>query len=355
MNLTGKWIGLGMVIVGLVFVAACDRTVTYTEDTTQPANCFSCHGDQNTAIVAAEGQWSYSVHASGAHVYENSATCSRCHTNEGFVRKVNGESAMTIEDPTAIHCFTCHAQHSTGDKDSLRVTTPQALMNGVSFDLKKGNICTACHQSRRNVNTYVAADTIDLTERWGPHHSVQGDMVIGTNGYEYSGYTYEQTGHKNATDNGCLDCHFETKFGYSLGGHSFNMAFGGEAGETYNAEACAKCHEGIGEGDNFDLDGVQTEVTALIGQLEALLISANMLVDTPEGFLPPDREILSRSEPGDSAGALWNYFMAKEDRSEGVHNRGYITSLLQSAIEFMQPAPGSPAVATTGENRKSAR
>ena len=133
------------------------------------------------------------------------------------------------------------------------------------------------------------------------------------------------------------------------------MAFGGEAGETYNAEACAKCHEGIGEGDNFDLDDVQTEVTALIGRSRRCSFRRTCSSIPRKGFLPPDREVLSRSEPGDSAGALWNYFMAKEDRSEGVHNREYITSLLQSAIEFMQPAPGSPAVATTGENRKSAR
>jgi hypothetical protein len=356
MNLMGKLIGLGMVIVGLVFVAACDRTVTYTEETTQPANCFSCHGDGNTAIVAAEGQWSYSVHASGAHVYENSSTCSRCHTSEGFVRKVNGESAMTIEDPTAIHCFTCHAQHTTGDKDSLRVTTSQALMNGVSFDLKKGNICSACHQSRRNVNTYVAVDTVSMTNRWSPHYGVQADMLIGTNGYEYEGYTYEQTGHKNATDNGCLDCHFETRFGYSLGGHSFNMAYGGEAGETYNAEACAKCHEDIGEGDDFDLDGVQTEVEGLISTLEGLLISANMLVETDEGLLAQTRDVYSRSEPGDSAGALWNYFIAKYDRSEGVHNRAYITGLLESAIQFMQGTPGySASSVAAGENRKTAQ
>jgi len=355
MNLMGKWIGLGMLIVSVVFVAACDREVTYTEETTTPESCFGCHSDQNTALVAAEGQWSYSVHASGAHVYENSSTCSRCHTNEGFVRKVNGESAMTIENPTAIHCFTCHAPHSTGNLD-LRVTAPQALANGESFDLKSGNICTACHQSRRDVNTYVAVDTVSMTNRWSPHYGVQADMLLGTNGYEYAGYTYEQTNHKGATDNGCLDCHFETPFGYSLGGHSFNMAYGGEEGETYNAEACAKCHEGIEEGDNFDLDGVQTEVEGLISTLEGLLISANMLVETEEGLQAQTRDVYSRSEPGDSAGALWNYFIAKYDRSEGVHNREYITGLLQSAIEFMQGSPGftAPTVAE-GQNRKTAR
>jgi hypothetical protein len=356
MNLIGKWIGLGMLIVGLVFAAACDRTVTYTEDTTQPANCFSCHSDQNTALVAAEGQWSYSVHAGGKLVYENSSSCSRCHTSEGFVRRVNGESAMTIENPTGIHCFTCHAPHTNGDL-TLRITAPQKLANGDSYDLKAGNICTACHQARRDVNTYVAEDTISLSQRFGPHHGPQADMLLGTNGYEYDGYTYAQTGHKNATDNGCLDCHFETSFGYPLGGHSFNMAYGGEEGETYNAEACAKCHEGIGDGDDFDLDNVQTDVTAMIDELDTLLKSAGLLIYYPDddGWYPPERDVASRSQPGDSAGAIYNYFLAKEDRSEGVHNRAYITGLLESAIEFMQGPGLTQQSVAAGENPKAAR
>ena len=352
-----KWVGLGVLVLAFFFVAACERTVTTVEETTTPESCFSCHSDtQNNKIVAAEGQWENSVHASGLHVYENSSTCARCHTSEGFVAKVNGQPAAAVENPTAIHCFTCHAPHTNGNL-ALRVNDPQKLANGVSYDLKSANICTACHQSRRNVNTYAALDTVDLTNRWGPHHSVQGDMIIGTNGFEYSAFAYEQTNHKGATDNGCLDCHFETEFGYQLGGHSFNMAFGGEAGETYNAEACAKCHDGIGEGDDFDLDNVQTDVTALIATLEGLLISADMLEDTAEGLLPTEgRQVLSRSEPGDSAGALWNYLMAKEDRSEGVHNRAYITGLLESAIEFMQPPVNSTARAVAaGGHEKTAR
>ncbi len=344
-----KWVGLCALIVAFVFVAACERTVTYVEEDTAPANCFGCHSDVNTAIVAAEGQWQNSVHASGLHVYENSSTCSRCHTSEGFLRKVNGEPAATIQNPTAIHCFTCHAPHTNGNL-ALRVNEPQKLQNGVSYDLKNANICTACHQSRRNVNTYVASDTVKLSERWGPHHSVQGDMIIGSNGYEFVGFEYEQTLHRGATENGCLDCHFSVPQGYQLGGHSFNMAFGGESGETFNTLACVECHSDMEEATDFNRDNVQTEVTTMIQTLEGYLVSANMLVDTPEGLLPPERLLLSRSEPGDSAGALWNYFMAKEDRSEGIHNPDYTKGLLESAIEFMQPPSNSatPSVAAGG-------
>ena len=44
----------------------------------------------------------------------------------------------------------------------------------------------------------------------------------------------------------------------------------------------------------------------------------------------------------DSAGAVWNFLMATEDLSKGVHNYKYIRDLLQSSIQFMQgtlPAP----------------
>lgn len=355
MTSTTKWMSLAALIVAFVFVAACERTVTYVDENPAPANCFGCHSDVNTELVAAEGQWSNSVHASGAHVYENSTTCSRCHTSEGFIKKVNGEPAMEIENPTAIHCFTCHAPHTNGNL-ALRVTAPQTLQNGESYDLKAANICTACHQSRRNVNTYVALDTVTLTRRWSPHYGVQGDMIIGTNGYEYEGFEYEQTLHRGATENGCLDCHFKTPQSYYLGGHSFNMAYAGEAGETFNTLACVECHSDMEDAPDFNRDNVQTDVEDLISQLETILINANMLVYDAEedAWLAPAREVLSRSQPGDSAGALWNYFMAKYDRSEGIHNPGYTEGLLESALEFMQPAPGASSV-VAGENRKSAQ
>jgi len=346
-----KWIGLGVLIVAFVFVAACERTVTTVEENTAPANCFGCHSDANTALVAAEGQWANSKHASGENIERNFVPCVSCHTSEGFVRRVNGQPPATIVNPTAIHCFTCHAPHTKGvsaDSLLLRVTAVQKLKNGESYDLHAANICTACHQARYSVHTEVAKDT--LSERWGPHHSVQADMLLGTNGYEYEGYEYEQmVFHKTLTDNGCLDCHFETTRNYILGGHSFNMAFDQEGTEVFNTAACAKCHEE--ELEDFNVDNVQTDVETLIAQLETLLINANMLVYYPEegAWLPPERHVVS----DDSVGAVWNYFMAKEDRSEGVHNSKYIKGLLESSIQFLQPELTStaPSVAAGGDNK----
>jgi len=51
--------------------------------------------------------------------------------------------------------------------------------------------------------------------------------VIGTNAYEYAGYTYNRTTHREATTaagkDGCLECHFKATSQYIVGGHSFSM------------------------------------------------------------------------------------------------------------------------------------
>ncbi len=360
-----KWIYLVVSIVAFVFVAACERTITTVEETTTPGSCFACHSDANTAIVAAHGQWANSKHASGENIDRNSSTCSRCHTSEGFVRRVNGEPPATIENPTAIHCFTCHAPHTMGvsaDSLLLRITEVQTLQNGASYDLGAANLCTACHQSRRNVNTYVAQDTVTMSSHWGPHYSAQADLLLGTNGYEYSFFEYQQLlYHKATTEDGCLDCHFRTTRNYILGGHSFNMAWEVEGGgEEINTEGCNardECHGGFLEDFNYGF--VQRDVDALLDQLEQMLITAKLLkLYDEEGVLewdPYDRDVLSRDEPGDSAGAVWNYLLALEDRSHGVHNSKYIKGLLQSAIEFLQPAGSASVVsAAAGQDHKAA-
>jgi len=340
-----KLITVGVVLIPLMVLAgACERTITYTENVSSPSGCFECHSDVNTALVAAHYQWENSRHASGGNIDRSSSSCSGCHTSEGFVSRVSGGGSMSVDNPTVIHCFTCHAPHSRGDL-TLRVTTPQELANGESLDLGGGNICTACHQARRDVNTYVKLDTVELSEHWGPHHSPQGDMVIATNGYEYADYNYLRlNAHRTGTEDGCLDCHMKTTENNILGGHSFNMTFTtleeGGIEETENTNGCnvEACHDG--GVDDFDHASTQTDVHAMLDELEALLFNAGLL--DAEGHPVEDRIVLSQSELGDSAGAVWNYLIVEEGRSFGIHNPWYIRGLLESAIEFMTPAGSSP-------------
>jgi hypothetical protein len=319
--------------LGLItlMVTGCERTVTTVEQVQTASACFDCHSDTELSLVSAEAQWQRSQHASGENIDRNGSSCRRCHTSEGFLEKFAGVMVPNpFDNPTAIHCFTCHAPHSSGTL-ALRVNEPQTLQDGSSFDLGSANLCTACHQARRNVNTYITEPT-ELSEHFGPHHSPQGDMLQAANGYEYAGYTYEDLEyHRTLTNDGCLECHFSTTSNYILGGHSFNMEWDEGGEEALNTDACERCHSGL---DDFNYKGAQDTTAALLGQLGAALQAAGLL--TAEGH-PPDDVFTS----ADSAGAVWNYVLVEEDQSHGVHNPWYAHSLLRSSIEFLQGAPAS--------------
>lgn len=317
---------------------ACDRNVTYTETSQEPTTCFNCHSDDDTRLVAARLQWENSFHGSGLNTNRSTTPCNACHTSEGFKSLIEtGTLPANVDNPTAIHCFTCHAPHTNGDF-SLRVESAQTLLNGVSFDLGKANLCVACHHARENVNTYVATGTVNISSiRWGPHYSQQADMLIGSNGYEYDGFNYSQTNHRGATDDGCVDCHMKFTRNSKVGGHTWNMRWTDEEGEILNTAACVPCH---GTTSNFDIDGIQTEIAGLEEELRTLLVGA--------GFILANGNRVVGTRTADEAGAIWNYLMVHYDRSAGVHNPNYIRDLLQSSIDFMSSpaqtvsrAPGS--------------
>lgn len=330
-------------VIAAASLWACERTVSTVEETSQPATCFNCHSDQDTRLVAAEQQYEFSVHASGLHVSEPNDPCSGCHTSEGFIiRLATGEPPASVTNPTAIHCFTCHEPHTRGNL-TRRLDHFWPLANGETWELNNGDACTACHQGRRNVDTYVTTPSgrVNINSRFGPHHGPQTDVLIGTNGYEYAGYTYESSEHRTATEDGCLDCHMKVPVDLRVGGHSFNMTYDDGTEELVNVDACAPCH---GELDDFDYDGAQTEIDSLVTNLRATLVTAG-LVSASTGLPRTVANVAS-----DSAGAVFNYMMAIEDRSWGVHNRKYMRGLLTSAQQYMDGTLLTPSnVATRRE------
>jgi len=332
--------------VGLA-LAACSRDITRVEQVAAgPQACFECHTDTSTFLVAAVQQWEHSKHASGETTYETGTSCAGCHTSEGFLARVAGTAVTSPENPTAIGCFTCHAPHTNGDF-RLRWTAVATLESGVSFDLKAGNTCVACHHARRDVTTYIkpAPATTTLSTRFGPHHGPQGDLLIGSNGYEYDGYTYEQTNHRSATTDGCLDCHMRVATGIVTGGHSFNMEWDEGAEPILNTGACAKCHGAL---DDFDYGSTQTDVDGLVADLQARLVTA--------GLLSASGTPLEVATSADSAGAVWNLVLVKEDRSHGIHNPQYVRGLLQSSIEYISGSrPQNGTVARVQQAMRGAR
>jgi hypothetical protein len=316
--------------VGLT-LGACTRKITRVEVVQQPQSCFACHGDNNTMLVAAERQWENSKHAEGGTVNENFADCKGCHTSEGFVARATGTAAPSvIENPTVIHCFTCHAPHTNGDF-GVRWNTIATLANGTTYDLKGGNLCVACHHARKNVSTYIT-DQTSIVEHWGPHIGVQGDMLIGSNGYEFAGVTYERTNHRSATEDGCLDCHMKVTSQNLVGGHSFNM----REGSAVNTAACARCH---GEITEFNQPGIAEESFSVQDSVEVLIEHLTTRLEEVGLWEGGDVKV-GVTTSADSAGALWNLLITKQDRSLGIHNPKYVLGLLRSSIDFLQSREG---------------
>nr|MBN2277369.1 hypothetical protein [candidate division Zixibacteria bacterium] len=330
----------------VIFGGGCERKVVNEDggDQASLSSCFTCHGDDGY-ILAAQGEWQNSVHASGNNVdYTNreGANCTQCHDHQGFLDYLStGETNAPYDQVSSIHCFTCHAPHTRGNL-SLRADDAYTLANGDTFDHGPANLCVNCHHSFIDAASITSG--IEVSRYWGPHHGPQGDLLNASNGYEYAGYDYRNTGHANISDNsGCIGCHMgnpQTHISYKIGGHSFNMV--DEESGTTLVGVCQTCHT---EAANFDYEGIQTEVEELLADLEELLYDAGVV--GADGY-PVTTTI---SDVG-TAGALYNYVMIEEDRSMGVHNPWYIVDLLESSIEYMEGIVVGKVVAggTTGIN-----
>ena len=324
---------LGITLFALLVTVGCERKIVNEvadESSTGALACFGCHGDDETALVAARQQYEMSVHGTGDTFNRNRnnesryASCEPCHTHQGFLANLEGETAPD-GNFTRITCFTCHAPHTNGNLE-VRAQNAVTLLNGEIFDRGDANQCASCHHSRADVRTYVV-DSVEIDSRFGPHHGPQSDLLMGTGGYEYADYEYDDnSAHTNVAANGCLDCHKTTSL-YATGGHVFSLY--DEAEEYENTKGCNKstCHDG--DVEEFDYEGKQTEVAEMLDSLKVLMIAANLW--DPIEDEAPERIV----ETADSAGALFNFMFIEEDRSHGVHNTDYAISLLESSINFL--------------------
>jgi len=216
-------------LVAMLLAVGCDRTITgdAEEETPDPSlGCLQCHSDGSGPNQGIVTQFEYSIHGSGNNTNRNRlsapyySSCERCHTSEGFIAFATGVPADG-DHFTAFDCFTCHEPHSNGNF-MVRITEPVILENGAVYDYGNSNTCASCHHSRRNVAEYVV-DGVTLSGHWGPHHSNQGDMLAGTNAYEYDDYSYSGSWHETGVTNGCPQCHMSASVHESVGGHSWNM------------------------------------------------------------------------------------------------------------------------------------
>jgi len=280
--------------------------------------CTECHND--TAIITGKkAPWSTSVHGSGtaAEYAGGRDGCTGCHSGASFSKMVAaGQTPATYDgnaaDVTHQDCRTCHQIHTTYTSEdwALETNAPVELyaIEGATFDGGEGNLCAVCHQPRRA----MSADVVDGVVNWssthyGPHHGPQSAVLLGIAG---AGEAAEgkPAGHYSLVENTCVGCHL---------GENQNHTF------LPTVAACQECHA---DAENFDINGVQTEVKEKLEELRGLLVAKGMWDD--EANAPVVGEY-----PEADAAAMWNFVLIEEeDKSFGVHNPNYINALLDASI-----------------------
>jgi hypothetical protein len=296
---------------------AGSAAVMVAEDLT----CTECH-NETTLITGKKAAWEQSLHGSGESTeYAGSREgCAGCHSGGAFKEMVAaGLTPSEFEggDPNATHqdCRTCHEVHTsyTGADWVLTTSDPVTLIafEDAVFDGGEGNLCGVCHQPRRQIAEADADGNIEVTStHWGPHHGPQTAMLLGIGGGgEVEG---NASSHYSLVEDTCVSCHV---------GENDNHNF------EPQIAACQGCHSGL---EDFDLNGLQTEVEGLLTELEEALVAKGMW-DHEE-----DHPVVG-VYPAAEAQALWNYiFISHEDESLGVHNPAYTKALLEASLEAVK-------------------
>jgi hypothetical protein len=227
-----------------------------------------------------------------------------------------GLNPGTVEDgdpdPTRQDCRACHQIHTsyTGADWALETSDPVDLyaFEGVTFDGGEGNLCANCHQPRRGMDEATDGMVAITSTHWGPHHGPQSAMLLGIAGEGAEG---KPSAHYSMVENTCVSCHM---------GEGANHTF------EPDVAACQACHA---DAENFDINGVQTEVQAKLDELEEALIA--------KGWLDEEGHPAVTDVPEAEAAALWNWiYIAHEDKSLGVHNPTYTMDLLEAGLEALK-------------------
>lgn len=327
------------------------------------AGCITCHDADQTISIKAF-QWESSMHAAGtALARSSSASCSGCHSQQGFFQ-TDGNNPETqdewqgINDPVTLNCYTCHPVHTTyTQEDVVALAFPDqpnwavTYDKDVDMDLGKGNTCAHCHQSRERD---PVVDMNDLTimysgisTHYGPHYSSQANTMGGFGAYEFEGSTsYSDNYHLNSND-GCVSCHMGFNTANGTGGHNMGI----DASNDLEL-ACAQCHNGGADAESkyeeyynmyfatIDHDGDHPTVNttsyySMLGDKLTELGVYTKVVDSVDGY-PEDvhYNIVGGLEiDGTLTAAMFNHRFLYQDHSHGMHNPWYAKALLKNSLE----------------------
>jgi hypothetical protein len=233
-----------------------------------------------------------------------------------------------VTNVSPFDCRTCHEIHTTYTGADWALTgggKPVVLeMTGGTFDGGEGNLCANCHQIRNALPT-AAGGNIEITSsRYGTHYGVEAQMLLGEGG---AGVTGSPSPHYAGVTDTCVGCHM-----------------GEESNHTYlpEVERCVACHA---DAEDFDVNGVQTEVQAMLDELHGIFVDEKLLNPETDLWGIYDPATATWSNPSADApltvseavgNAMWNYKFVTYDQSMGVHNSKFAKAMLEAALEAMK-------------------
>ncbi len=327
--------------------------------TLSAGDCGVCHDSMTHHVKNYE--WGQTVHATGKPRLD---TCAPCHTTKGFVDLNDpgfnfssfggGTNPVRGAYTEGITCAACHDPHSKGmgayqlrDIPSFTIATNLVVTRGGD-----GIICMNCHHDRNSAEDQVKAGV--------SHHSMQADMLFGTNAIQY-GMRMPSSRHWDVTSNTCVTCHMQdtpagmdTNALNKVGGHTFSIGWHNGTTNVYLTGACAGCHGTLTSfnfgGEDYDQDGVvegvQQEVSDMLYELSMLLPPVGSPTITKNLIYPPNEVVggvtnvvndsytnalqISRKK------AYYNWNFVTEDGSLGVHNPKYAVALLRASIDDLK-------------------
>lgn len=304
--------------------------------------CAYCHDSGTHHVYPA--QFDVSKHANMTAGQTRSG-CTQCHNGEGFIDYIKSGKTVTPgakSENISIACATCHDPHDATNPHQLRTVTA-TLENGYEIaDVGNGGLCMNCHKSRRDAVDYTDNYLSNISTHYGAHHGPQADIIAGQNMPSFGKET-PSTKHLQVTPDACVTCHMypgvvdENNQVVLSGSHSFNMS---TPEGVDNMAACTQCHTGT-DAESFDAvtfalngradldgdgvaEGLQAEVEGMVEEIEMRLPP----LDSPD-------VVMDSSWTLDMAKAYYIVEAVKDDKSYGIHNPKFITSLLQQSMEAL--------------------
>jgi hypothetical protein len=298
----------------------------------------SAHGELNPELVAP--------FTAGDTNRMNS--CGPCHG--GAVRMALLKRQPLPKGAAAdlgVVCVTCHEPHGDSTNTaSLRnpvfSTNDYTYVTSGAFSTQyvaRVQICAQCHNSRGATWTSTSRP---------PHHSPQYNMLLGTVGQLVSGQTpYRPAAHATMITNQCVGCHLHTAPYVSeaqpaVTGHSFGVT---------SYASCLQCHplpEGL-------MQLTASVITNQIQQVKAALDywalnKAPLALRTKYGTRAWEYTTPGSLSPGGSGPtsgeqalipvylqkARFNLYVVLYDGSSGAHNARFASTLLDSAMNWVQ-------------------